>query len=93
MNNASNRDIGTLSPWAMPDLDDRPWAAYAACRHAEPDLFFPGSKGDSQAALRICRGCPVVDDCLEWALDTRICYGVWGGLTERDRRRLLRRSA
>ena len=47
MNNASNRDIGTLSPWAMPDLDDRPWAAYAACRHAEPDLFFPGSKGDS----------------------------------------------
>jgi WhiB family redox-sensing transcriptional regulator len=75
------------------DLDERPWAAYAACRQADPDLFFPGDDGDADTAIRICRGCPVRTACLEWALDARIRYGVWGGTTERDRRRLQRRTA
>ena len=73
--------------------DERPWVAYAGCRDADPDWFFPGHEGDTSAALRVCRGCPVREDCLEWALETRVRYGVWGGLTERERRRLLRRSA
>lgn len=75
------------------DLDERPWAAYAACREADPEIFFPASDDGADAALRICRGCPVVDECRDWSLDMRIRYGVWGGLTERDRRRMLRRSA
>ena len=75
------------------DLDERPWAAYGSCRGADPDLFFPGPDGSPEEAVRICRGCPVRDECLAWALDTRIHYGIWGGLTERERRRLLRRSA
>jgi WhiB family transcriptional regulator, redox-sensing transcriptional regulator len=75
------------------DLDERPWAAYASCRNADPDLFFPAEGEDAEAALKICRGCPVRPECLEWALDTRVRYGVWGGTTERDRRRLHRRSA
>ena len=75
------------------DVDERPWAAYAACRTADPDLFFPGPDGDTAAAVTICRGCPVLDECRDWALGTRMRYGVWGGLTERDRRRSLRRSA
>lgn len=74
------------------DLDERPWAAYAACRTADPDLFFPVEDGATEAALKICRGCPVIDDCRDWALEMRIRYGVWGGLTERDRRRVLRKS-
>lgn len=73
--------------------DDRPWASYAACRQADPDWFFPGSDDDGRAAVRVCRGCPVREDCLDWALQVRIRYGIWGGLTERERRRLLRRSA
>ena len=75
------------------DLDGRPWAAYAACRGADPDLFFPGEGEDAEAAVRICGGCPVRAECLEWALETRVRYGVWGGTTERDRRRLVRRTA
>lgn len=75
------------------DLDERPWAAYAACRQADPDLFFPAEGDDAAVALRICRGCPVRAECLEWALDSRVRYGVWGGTTERDRRRLQRRTA
>ena len=75
------------------DLDERPWAAYAACRDVDPDVFFPASEEDSTQGLRICRGCPVKAECLDWALETRVRYGIWGGATERDRRRLLRRSA
>lgn len=75
------------------DLDERPWAAYAACRDADPDAFFPVSEEEAGPAIRVCNGCPVKDECLDWALDTRVRYGIWGGTTERDRRRLLRRSA
>jgi WhiB family redox-sensing transcriptional regulator len=74
-------------------FDERPWAASASCRAADPELFFPGGEGDPDEALKICSGCPVKDACLEWALETRIRYGIWGGMTERERRRLLRRSA
>lgn len=77
----------------FPMPDERPWAALGACRDADPDLFFPGPDGDPGEAVRICRGCPVLEECREWALETRVAFGVWGGLTERDRRRLLRRSA
>ena len=43
--------------------------------------------------MTICRGCPVSAECLEWALETRVRYGIWGGTTERERRRMLRKSA
>lgn len=75
------------------ELDERPWAAYASCREADPDLFFPGPEGTTEAAVRICRGCPVLAECRDWALSTRVRYGVWGSMTERERRRVLRRSA
>jgi WhiB family redox-sensing transcriptional regulator len=75
------------------DLDERPWAAYAACRDAEPELFFSTSEVDTASAIRICQGCPVIEECLDWALDTRVRYGVWGGTTERERRRMLRKTA
>ena len=73
--------------------DDRPWATFAACRDADDDLFFPGREDDTRTAVRICSGCPVQEQCLCWALEMRIGYGVWGGLTEAERRRLQRRSA
>lgn len=75
------------------DLEERPWAAYAACRDADPELFFSSSEAEVASAVRICGGCPVREECLEWALDTRVRYGIWGGTTERERRRVLRRSA
>ena len=74
----------------MVDLDERPWAAYAACRSADPELFFPGTDSASSEAVKICRSCAVQNQCLAWALDNRVRYGVWGGLTEQQRRRLTR---
>jgi WhiB family redox-sensing transcriptional regulator len=73
------------------------WRHHAACRTEElPDLFFPKSdRGDGwqaviEEAKAVCRRCPVTDRCLAWALANNIEDGVWGGLTEQERRRLRR---
>jgi WhiB family transcriptional regulator, redox-sensing transcriptional regulator len=68
------------------------WQERAACREANPDLFFPerGSPGDS--AKRVCVTCDVRLECLEYALANCERYGVWGGLTERERTRLRRQA-
>jgi WhiB family redox-sensing transcriptional regulator len=81
------------SPIRLVLADERPWAAYGTCRGVDPDLFFPGPEGDVGEATKICSGCPVQTECADWALNMQLTYGIWGGLTERDRRRLLRRSA
>ena len=66
------------------------WAALAACAGRDPDKLF--ARGTEQnRAKRICAPCPVRDECLAEALDNRIGIGVWGGMTERERRALLRR--
>lgn len=68
------------------------WDAEAACQSVEPDLFFPDNLGPSgtAAAQLVCRGCPVRQQCLEFALAARLDHGVWGGLTETERRSLRR---
>jgi WhiB family redox-sensing transcriptional regulator len=66
------------------------WPSMAACRAGDPDaLFVQGA--EQNVAKRICRSCPVRYECLADALDNRIEFGVWGGMTERERRALLRR--
>jgi hypothetical protein len=69
------------------------WRALGACRqHDEPDLWFAsGSSADGIEARSICGGCPVVQACGQWALDNREPVGVWGGMTEAERRTILRR--
>src|SRR3954471_19167107 len=64
--------------------------APAACRNADPDALFVQGAAQNRAKL-ICRGCPVRTECLADALDNRIEFGVWGGMTERERRALMRR--
>jgi len=73
-----------------PILDERPWAVYSACRDADPELFFAKTRADERAALAVCSTCPVVEECLEFSLETRERFGVWGGTHERDRRKMLR---
>jgi WhiB family redox-sensing transcriptional regulator len=73
------------------------WQEVAACRDADPDLFFPvGTAGPAlhqiDEAKRICRTCPAQARCLAWALDHGVGSGVWGGTTE-DERRAIRRPA
>jgi WhiB family redox-sensing transcriptional regulator len=63
----------------------------AACRGVDTDVFFPTSEANAEAAKEICATCPVREQCLEYALDTRPPDGVWGGLTPIERHRLIRR--
>lgn len=66
------------------------WAPAAACRETQPDqLFVRGA--EQNKAKQLCAGCPVRTECLAEALDNQIEWGVWGGMTERERRALLRR--
>ncbi len=69
------------------------WHQLARCRGVDPEVFYPVSDDDDAAeeAKSICALCPVREPCLEFALSTREKDGVWGGLTERARRRVLRR--
>ncbi|MEN3263661.1 WhiB family transcriptional regulator [Pseudonocardia sp.] len=69
------------------------WLYQAACRTEEPELFFPiGTTGPALGqiaeAKSVCRGCPVVSECLSWALESGQNSGVWGGMSEDERRRL-----
>lgn len=70
------------------------WQRHAKCRNEDPELFFPtGNNANAQAedARAVCRRCPVMELCAEWALERRIHEGVWGGLTEAERRTILRK--
>lgn len=62
------------------------WRDLAACKSADPNLFFPERGQDVGPAKRICRDCPVREECLDFALSKRIKEGVWGGTSERQRR-------
>src|SRR5262245_8354827 len=66
------------------------WASEAACQNRQPDELFVRGAAQNRAK-QLCMGCPVRTECLAEALDNRIEWGVWGGLTERERRALLRR--
>src|SRR5580704_14512713 len=72
----------------MPWIHD--WTLRAACRGVAPDELFTSGAAQHRAKS-VCRGCPVRTECLADALDNRVEFGVWGGLTERERRSLLRR--
>ena len=64
------------------------WRYLAACRGTDLQVFFPGRGEPAEPARRICAGCPVRQPCLDYALSHAITHGIWGGLTERDRRPL-----
>ncbi|MFI6030633.1 WhiB family transcriptional regulator [Amycolatopsis magusensis] len=66
------------------------WRVHASCRDTDPDELFVRGAEQNRAKL-VCMGCPVRTECLAEALDSRISFGVWGGMTERERRALLRR--
>ena len=66
------------------------WRQHAACRGIDPNIFYPASDEDAEEAKGICAACPVRQACLEYALANRERDGVWGGATERERRRIVR---
>lgn len=66
------------------------WRQRAACTGVDPDIFYPLTDDEAAEAKSICAQCPVRQPCLEYALSTRERDGVWGGATERERRRMIR---
>jgi WhiB family redox-sensing transcriptional regulator len=69
------------------------WQRQANCMGVDPDLFFPERGASTREAKEVCRGCVVREDCLEFALNNSEKFGIWGGLSERERRRIRRRRA
>ena len=73
-----------------PAITDDEWQERALCAQTDPEAFFPEKGGSTREAKRICLGCEVRDACLEYALAHDERFGIWGGLSERERRRLKR---
>ncbi len=69
------------------------WQEQAACFGVDPDVFFPISEEEAGPALAFCQSCSLKELCLAWALKNGERYGVWGGTTEQQRRRIQRRVA
>jgi len=72
---------------------DQGWQTQANCMGVDPDLFFPERGASTKEAKEVCRGCVVQNDCLEYALASGEKFGIWGGMSERERRRLRRARA
>lgn len=64
------------------------WRLSAGCQYTDPDLFHSEDPGQTWHAKRVCASCPVREECLEYALSAGEKWGVWGGLSERQRQRL-----
>jgi WhiB family redox-sensing transcriptional regulator len=76
-----------------PVLDEEmAWQERALCAQTDPEAFFPEKGGSTREAKRICVGCEVKEECLAYALAHDERFGIWGGLSERERRRLKRRA-
>jgi WhiB family redox-sensing transcriptional regulator len=69
---------------------DRTWQARANCMGVDPELFFPERGSSTREAKEVCRGCVVREECLDYAIANGEKFGIWGGMSERERRRVRR---
>lgn len=74
-----------------PGNDDGNWQERALCAQTDPEAFFPEKGGSTREAKKVCLTCDVRDECLESALMNDERFGIWGGLSERERRKLKKR--
>lgn len=91
----NRRTALAFSPGAAGPLlaDEEPWQERALCTQTDPDAFFPELGESSGPAKRVCRACDVRAECLAYALATDQRYGIWGGMSRRDRLRVMRQRA
>jgi WhiB family redox-sensing transcriptional regulator len=99
MSDTDTKDWGHVVGWGenpeqeLADLTDLfqsagDWQEQALCAQVDMDLFFPEKGGSTREAKSVCLGCDVKDECLEYAMDHGIRFGIWGGLSEKERRNL-----
>ena len=74
------------------DAGELAWQDRALCAQTDPEAFFPEKGGSTRDAKRVCRECEVRAECLEYALENDERFGIWGGLSERERRRIKRQA-
>jgi WhiB family redox-sensing transcriptional regulator len=79
-------------PLQSEDEGQLSWQADALCAQTDPESFFPEKGGSTRDAKKICTSCEVRSECLEYALANDERFGIWGGLSERERRKLRRRA-
>ena len=90
---SGSADQGLMGMLGMGLADDlQSWQERALCAETDPEAFFPEKGGSTREAKKICTGCEVKAQCLEYALSNDERFGIWGGLSERERRRLRRRA-
>ena len=75
---------------AAEDVEEASWQERALCARTDPEAFFPEKGGSTREAKKVCVGCEVRAECLDYALGNDERFGIWGGLSERERRRLKR---
>ena len=88
---SGERDF-TVLDGVFDDEDEQEWQERALCAQTDPEAFFPEKGGSTREAKRICQGCEVRSECLEYALAHDERFGIWGGLSERERRRMKREA-
>lgn len=81
-----------LAPGNVDDDGELSWQADALCAQTDPEAFFPEKGGSTRDAKKVCGACMVKSECLEYALENDERFGIWGGLSERERRRLRKRA-
>ncbi|BBE22085.1 hypothetical protein MN0502_09680 [Arthrobacter sp. MN05-02] len=80
------------APGNVDDDGELSWQADALCAQTDPEAFFPEKGGSTRDAKKVCGACMVKSECLEYALENDERFGIWGGLSERERRRLRKRA-
>jgi WhiB family redox-sensing transcriptional regulator len=81
-------------PRPRPEEEPEPaWQDFSLCAETDPEAFFPEKGGSTREAKKVCRACPVKSDCLDYALETDQKFGIWGGMSERERRKVKRAAA
>jgi WhiB family transcriptional regulator, redox-sensing transcriptional regulator len=90
---SDDRTLASVAPIFGTPLDDTVmgWQEQALCAQTDPEAFFPEKGGSTREAKKVCTGCDVRTECLEYALANDERFGIWGGLSERERRKLKRR--
>jgi WhiB family transcriptional regulator, redox-sensing transcriptional regulator len=90
---ATNLSAGPIIQLISGESVELSWQERALCAQTDPEAFFPEKGGSTREAKRVCLSCDVRSQCLEYALAHDERFGIWGGLSERERRRLKRRPA
>jgi WhiB family redox-sensing transcriptional regulator len=83
---------GVIGVVSADDVEALGWQDRALCAQTDPEAFFPEKGGSTREAKKVCRSCEVRAECLEYALEHDERFGIWGGMSERERRRLKRQA-